>query len=112
MEVTLFKDFRDGDFERPRTVYSKNRVIKLVNKNELYFMSSRIYENEPNEICSHFNEKGPEGERCSLTEVFEFPAINDRFSFNYFSPLAISHIPINTVARYINHTQPYETALP
>ena len=50
-------------------------------------MSSPIYENEPNEICSHFNEKGPEGERCSLTEVFEFPAINDRFSFNYFSPL-------------------------
>ena len=89
MEVTLFKDFRDGDFERPRTFYCKNRVIKLVNKNELYFMSSRIYENEPNEICSHFNEKGPEGERCSLTEVFEFPAINDRFSFNYFSPLAM-----------------------
>ena len=52
-------------------------------------MSSPIYENEPNEICSHFNEKGPEGERCSLTEVFEFPAINDRFSFNYFSPLAM-----------------------
>ena len=31
-------------------------------------MSSRIYENEPNEICSHFSEEGPEGERCSLTE--------------------------------------------
>ena len=74
-------------------------------------MSSPIYENEPNEICSHFNGKSPEGQRCSLTEVFEFPAINDRFSFNYFS-ISFSHVSINTVARYINHTQPYETALP
>ena len=44
-------------------------------------MSSPIYENEPNEICSHFNEKGPEGERCSLTEVFEFPAIKAMTAF-------------------------------
>ena len=67
-------------------------------------MSTPIYENEPNEICSHFNEKGPEGERCSLTEVFEFPAINDRFSFNYFSPLAMfPSLPL------LDHTQPHTT---
>ena len=28
----------------------KNRAIKLVNKDWLYFMSSRIYENEPIEL--------------------------------------------------------------